>query len=255
MRLEVCNINHTFTYNTFFKKHTKQILNNVSFKMKQGENIALIGPSGCGKSTLAKIIAQLQKPQSGQILFNGKAVNLENLQQKKEFYKQAQILFQDPLSSLNPRYNVLEHLQEPLNHLLNIQSKPAQLQKIYPILEQLDLPKSILYHYPAMLSGGQAQRVCIARMLLIKPLFVILDETTSGLDYELQEEIWNLFLDMQKTYNTTFLFITHDLILARKYCQRIILMEEGKIIEDLNTNDEFKSNLGKEFDACFHAVL
>ncbi|MCI7410478.1 dipeptide/oligopeptide/nickel ABC transporter ATP-binding protein [Helicobacter bilis] len=255
MLLEVRNINHIFTYNTFFKKYTKQILNNVSFKMKQRENIALIGPSGCGKSTLAKIIAQLQKPQSGQILFNGKVVNLENLQQKKEFYKQAQILFQDPLSSLNPRYNVLEHLQEPLNHLLNIQSKSAQLQKIYPILEQLDLPNSILYHYPAMLSGGQAQRVCIARMLLIKPLFVILDETTSGLDYELQEEIWNLFLNMQKIYNTTFLFITHDLILARKYCQRIILMEEGKIIEDLNTNDEFKSNLGKEFDACFHAVL
>uniref|UniRef100_UPI0026F2E4F4 ABC transporter ATP-binding protein n=1 Tax=Helicobacter bilis TaxID=37372 RepID=UPI0026F2E4F4 len=198
MLLEVRNINHIFTYNTFFKKYTKQILNNVSFKMKQRENIALIGPSGCGKSTLAKIIAQLQKPQSGQILFNGKVVNLENLQQKKEFYKQAQILFQDPLSSLNPRYNVLEHLQEPLNHLLNIQSKSAQLQKIYPILEQLDLPNSILYHYPAMLSGGQAQRVCIARMLLIKPLFVILDETTSGLDYELQEEIWNLFLNMQK---------------------------------------------------------
>ncbi|TLE09630.1 dipeptide/oligopeptide/nickel ABC transporter ATP-binding protein [Helicobacter bilis] len=255
MLLEVRNINHIFTYNTFFKKYTKQIPNNVSFKMKQRENIALIGPSGCGKSTLAKIIAQLQKPQSGQILFNGKVVNLENLQQKKEFYKQAQILFQDPLSSLNPRYNVLEHLQEPLNHLLNIQSKSAQLQKIYPILEQLDLPNSILYHYPAMLSGGQAQRVCIARMLLIKPLFVILDETTSGLDYELQEEIWNLFLNMQKIYNTTFLFITHDLILARKYCQRIILMEEGKVIEDLNTNDEFKSNLGKEFDACFHAVL
>ncbi len=255
MLLEVRNINHIFTYNTFFKKYTKQILNNVSFQMKQGENIALIGPSGCGKSTLAKIIAQLQKPQSGQVFFKDKVVNLENLQQKKEFYKQAQILFQDPLSSLNPRYNVLEHLQEPLTCLLSIKNKAAQLQKIYPILEQLDLPNSILYHYPAMLSGGQAQRVCIARMLLIKPLFVILDETTSGLDYELQEEIWNLFLDMQKIYNTTFLFITHDLILARKYCQRIILMEEGKIIENISTNDEFKSGLGKEFNACFHAVL
>ena len=97
MLLEVCNINHTFTYNTFFKKHTKQILNNVSFKMKQGENIALIGPSGCGKSTLAKIIAQLQKPQSGQILFNGKAVNLENLQQKKRVLQTSTNIIPRPL--------------------------------------------------------------------------------------------------------------------------------------------------------------
>lgn len=255
MLLEVRNINHTFTYNTFFRKYTKQILSNINFQMQQGENVALIGPSGCGKSTLAKIIAQLQKPQSGQILFHNNVIQLQNLHQRREFYKQVQILFQDPLGSLNPRYNVLEHLQEPLNYLLNIKNKAVQLQKIYPLLDQLALPKNILYHYPQMLSGGQAQRICIARMLLIKPLFVILDETTSGLDYQLQEEIWDLFLNMQKTYNTTFLFITHDLMLAHKYCQTIMLMEEGKLIESIKANDKFQSNLGRELMTCFNAVL
>ena len=233
MLLEVDNISHSFTYNNLFRKKTSQILNNISFKIKQGENAALIGPSGCGKSTLAKIIAQLQKPTSGNIFFQNKPVILQNLSQRRTFYKHLQILFQDPLGSLNPRYNVLANLQEPLCNLLDIKDLDTQLQKIYPILELLSLPKQILYHYPQMLSGGQAQRVCIARILLIKPKFVILDESTSGLDYELQETIWNLFLDMQRTHNTTFLFITHDIILAHKYCQKLMLMENGNLIETI----------------------
>lgn len=255
MLLEVNNISHSFTYTNFFRKKTLQILNNISFQVKQGENVALIGPSGCGKSTLAKIIAQLQKPTSGNIIFQNKLVILQNLEQKRNFYKHLQILFQDPLGSLNPRYNVLANLQEPLCYLLNIRDLDAQLQEIYPILEHLSLPQSILYHYPSMLSGGQAQRVCIARMLLIKPQFVILDESTSGLDYELQETIWNLFLDMQQRFGTTFLFITHDIILARKYCQKLMLMENGNLIETIHQNDTFKSSLGKELMACYEYIL
>lgn len=253
--LEVNNISHSFTYSNFFKKKTLKILNNISFKIKQGENVALIGPSGCGKSTLAKIIAQLQKPTSGNIVFQNKPVILQNLTQRRNFYKHLQILFQDPLGSLNPRYNVLANLQEPLRYLLNICNLESQLQKIYPILERLSLSKNILYHYPAMLSGGQAQRVCIARMLLIQPKFVILDESTSGLDYELQEIVWNLFLEMQHTYNTTFLFITHDIILANKYCQKLLLMEKGNLIETINQNENFKSPLGRELMKCYEYIL
>lgn len=255
MLLEVNNVTHIFTYNSLFEKHTKQIINNISFKIKQGENVALVGPSGCGKSTLAKIIAQLQQPKSGDILFFNKPVILKNLSQRRNFYKQVQILFQDPLSSLNPRYNVLENLQEPLRFLLNINDKTSQLQKIYPIFENLELPKNILYHYPMMLSGGQAQRVCIARMLLIEPLFAILDETTSGLDYELQHDIWKFFINMQKIHNTTFLFITHDILLARKYCKTIILMNDGSIIETIKANESFQSELGKEIEECFISAL
>ncbi len=255
MLLAVCNITHAFTYNKFFHKATKQILSNVSFQIQQGENTALIGASGCGKSTLAKIIAQLQKPQNGKILFHNKEVILRNLTQRQAFYKQVQILFQDPISSLNPRYNVFENLQEPLRYLLNIHDSNTQRQKIYPIFEQLGLPQNILYHYPVMLSGGQAQRVCIARMLLIQPQFVILDETTSGLDYTLQQTIWNLFLTMQQNHNTTFLFITHDIKLAYKYCQKIMLMDNGNLIETIHQNATFQSALGKEFMACYDAML
>lgn len=255
MLLEVNNISHSFTYNNFLRKSTLKILNNVSFTIQQGENVAIIGPSGCGKSTLAKIIAQLQKPTSGNIIFQNKPIILNNLAQRRDFYKQLQILFQDPLSSLNPRYNVLENLQEPLKYLLNINNKNTQMQRIYPILELMSLPQSILYHYPTMLSGGQTQRVCIARMLLIEPKFVILDESTSGLDYELQESIWNLFSDMQRKCNTTFLFITHDIILAHKYCQKLMLMENGTLIETIKQNDSFKSKLGRELMSCYNEML
>lgn len=253
--LKVNNISHSFTYNNFFRRKTLQILNNISFQIQQGENVALIGPSGCGKSTLARIIAQLQKPTSGSISFQNETIILQNLMQRRAFYKRLQILFQDPLGSLNPRYNVLANLQEPLKYLLNIKDLNVQLQEIYKILELLSLPKSILYHYPSMLSGGQAQRVCIARILLIKPQFVILDESTSGLDYELQDAIWNLFLNMQNNHNTTFLFITHDIILAKKYCQKLIIMENGRIVETISQNGTFNSHLGKELMSCYEYML
>ena len=255
MLLQVNNITHAFTYNNFFKKHEKQILNNISFQVEQGKNVALIGASGCGKSTIAKIIAQLQKPKSGNILFLNNPIILKNITQKRKFYKQVQILFQDPLSSLNPRYNVLENLQEPLHYLLNINDIDSQLKKIYPIFDKLELSQSMLYYYPMMLSGGQAQRVCIARMLLVEPLFVILDETTSGLDCKLQHDIWNFFINTQEIHNTTFLFITHDITLAHKYCEKIILMDKGSIIETIKANESFKSSLGKEIEKCFDSVL
>ncbi len=255
MLLELKNISHYYTYNNIFKTTKKQILKNINFTIDSSQNIALIGPSGCGKSTLAKIIVQLQTPKSGEIFLNNKKIQLKTLTQKREFYKQVQILFQDPISSLNPKINILQNLQEPLINLLSIKDKQEQLKKIIPIFTSLNLQKQILYYYPSMLSGGQAQRVCISRMLLIQPKLIILDETTSGLDYILQDKVMNLFLSLQKEHSSSFLFITHDISLAKKFCQNIMLMQNGEIIEIISNNQKFKSLLGQELLNSYESIL
>ncbi len=255
MLLEVRNIYHHYAYNTLFKKIQKQILNNINLNIDYAQNTALIGPSGCGKSTLARIIAQIQKPTSGDILLNGIKVETKTLMQKRNFYKQVQILFQDPISSLNPRLNIFQSLQEPLINLFAIKNTQEQLQMILPFLDSLDLPKQILYYYPTMLSGGQAQRICIIRMLLVQPKFALLDEITSGLDYATQKKVLDLLVSLQCKNSSSFLFITHDISLAQEFCQNIILMQDGKIIEIITNQENFTSQLGNELINGYNHVL
>ena len=259
MLLEVCNISHEYSYYRMVRKYAKEILRDISLNIKISENIALVGPSGCGKSTLAKIIAQLQKPKKGCIKLHNTNVKLTTLAQRRQFYKQVQILFQDPLSSLNPRLTILDNLQEPLFHLLSLHTLESHLHIIIPLLDKLELPHDILYKYPMMLSGGQAQRICIARALLIKPKLIILDETTSGLDYDLQEKIWNLFTETQQKTQCSFLFITHDIQLARRFCSTFILMQNGKIVEKAKIVDSktpiFHTPMGKEMESYCNMPL
>ncbi|RDU61695.1 dipeptide/oligopeptide/nickel ABC transporter ATP-binding protein [Helicobacter sp. MIT 14-3879] len=249
MLLRLNNISHFYSYHSLFKVNTREVLSNINLNIMENENIGLLGLSGCGKSTLAKVIAQLEKPKNGEILLDNKIVNIKSLAERKKFYSKVQILFQDSISSLNPRYNILQNLQEPLDYLLNV-PKSKQMEHILPLLDSLKLSKNILYKYPSMLSGGQAQRICIARAFLIKPKFIIFDEVTSNLDYMLQDEVLALFLSLQKQNKCSCLFITHDIVLARKFCDTLILMQEGKIIETINQNSTFQTHLGKEFELC-----
>lgn len=256
MLLTLKNLCFHYTYFHGFKKTKKQILSNINLTLQDNTNIALIGRSGCGKSTLAKLIAQLHKPKSGEILLYNQPIDTSTITKKRDFYMQVQILFQDPISSLNPRLSIFENLQEPLLYLLGMKDKRQRLERIYPLLDSLKLPRSILQSYPTMISGGQAQRICIARMLLIQPKLILLDETTSGLDYELQQEVWNLFLTLQQQTQCCFFFITHDILLARQFCQRLLLMQNNTIIEDIPSHERFQSTLGKEFEECnFYTLL
>ncbi|RDU66391.1 ABC transporter ATP-binding protein [Helicobacter didelphidarum] len=190
------------------------------------------------------------------ILFNNQEIKLKSQHDKREFYKQVQILFQDSISSLNPRLTILENLQEPLQNLLQITHKETQLQKIRLLFDELKLPHRILYQYPSMISGGQAQRICIARCLLIAPSFIILDETTSNLDYLMQQEIMQIFTTMKHEKKCTFLFITHNINLAKQFCDRILLMQNGSIIEEAHLDKDqrgkklFQSDLGQELESC-----
>ena len=224
--LEVRNLSHFYKKSFSSKKH--YILHDISFSLDYSSTLALMGASGSGKSTLAKAIAGIIKSDS--IILEGKKVVLNNLCQRRVFYKDVQILFQDVVSSLNPRLNVFENLKEPLIYLLGIKNKTTQYEMMESVLSQLGLRSEILHSYPPMLSGGEAQRICIASALLIKPKILILDESTSGFDYELQERVWNVLLELQKQNACSFIFITHDRNLAKRFCKEYLIMREGRII-------------------------
>lgn len=193
------------------------VLHNANLTLHQGIHTAIIGPSGCGKSTFAKLLSKILTPQSGEITLDSKPVRVFG----REFYTQVQILFQDSLASLNPSLCVFENLIEPLVYLLDIHDKPTQLARITPLLERLHLSSTILSAYPTMLSGGELQRVCLLRALILEPKILILDESLSGLDFALQIETIE-FLQTLKTI--TIICITHDISLAHRLCRQFVFL-------------------------------
>ena len=178
----------------------------------------------------------------------GNALCLSNLAQRREFYKQVQILFQDPIGSLNPRLTLRESLCVPLRYLLGLQDRQAQEARILPLLARLGLDEGLLDAYPAMLSGGQAARFCLARALLARPKYIILDESTSSLDERVEGEILALLKELQEEEGLGVLLITHSARLARKFCEKIYIMECGEIIEEVRGGEAFRSDFGAEID-------
>ena len=178
----------------------------------------------------------------------GNALCLSNLAQRREFYKQVQILFQDPIGSLNPRLKLRESLCVPLRYLLGLQDKQAQESRILPLLARLGLDEGLLDAYPAMLSGGQAARFCLARALLARPKYIILDESTSSLDERVEGEILALLKELQEEEGLGVLLITHSARLARKFCEKIYIMERGEIIEEVHRGEAFRSDFGAQLD-------
>ena len=178
----------------------------------------------------------------------GNALCLSNLAERREFYKQVQILFQDPIGSLNPRLTLRESLCVPLRYLLGLQDRQAQESRILPLLARLGLDEGLLDAYPAMLSGGQAARFCLARALLARPKYIILDESTSSLDERVESEILALLKELQEEGGLGVLLITHSARLARKFCEKIYIMECGEIIEEVRGSEAFRSDFGTQLD-------
>lgn len=221
--------NLTFYYNKYriFNVEKTQILKNVTFEIKSGEIVGLIGQSGSGKSTLAKIISRLIKvKKDSRIYLQNRHINDYH---QKEFYKITQILLQDSLNSLNPRLNILQNLLEPLVYLLDSKNIPKNITLIEYILEKVELERDILYKYPNMISGGQTQRICIAKCLLTNAKLILLDEVTSNLDYITQMQIMQFFINLIRKNEISILFITHDLELAKNFCDRILTLKEGML--------------------------
>ena len=209
---------------------SQRVLNNVSLNLKQGETVALLGRSGCGKSTLARLLVGLESPTEGNVLWQGETLSSLNRKQRKAFRRDIQMVFQDSISAVNPRKTVGDILREPMRHLLSL-SKKEQLARASALLQSVDLDDSLLHKRPPQLSGGQLQRVCLARAMAVEPKLLILDEAVSNLDLVLQAGVIRLLKKLQQQFGTACLFITHDLRLVERFCHRVMVMEAGQIVE------------------------
>ncbi|MDL2281306.1 ABC transporter ATP-binding protein [Selenomonadales bacterium OttesenSCG-928-I06] len=226
--LEVKNLSKKFLLKkSFFGKPIKtlQAVDKVSFKIKKGQTLGLVGETGSGKSTLGRCIAGLYRPTSGDILF--KDVDIVARAEDKELTKKIQMIFQDPYSSLNPKMTAKETIEEALK----INNLPKQEDDIISILEKVGLTREYLDRFPHELSGGQCQRLGIARTLAIDPEFIICDEPISALDISNQIKIVNLLEELQNSFDLTYLFIAHDLAMVRQISAEIAVMYLGSIVE------------------------
>jgi len=207
-------------------------VDDVSFKIDKGEIVGLVGESGSGKTTLARLILRLLEPTSGKIFFEGQDILSLSNDEMKEIRKKMQIVFQDPYGALNPRMTIQKILEEPLE-VHSLYSPKERIDIIKKMLKSVGLnpPELFLDKYPHELSGGQRQRVVISRALILNPSFMVMDEPVSLLDATVRTQILDLILRLKEEFNLTYLFITHDLALARYICNRILVMYRGRIVE------------------------
>jgi len=242
--VEVKNLKKTFDDNFFSEDSKKSVMavDDVSFKIKEGESFGLVGESGSGKSTIAKMIVNLYKPTSGDIDFDNVCITkIKKNSEMMKFRKQIQMIFQDPYSSLNGRLKVKDIVSEPIKlHNPSISSSDLD-DYIYDLLESVELTQQSADRYPHEFSGGQRQRISIARALATQPRLLVCDEPTSALDVSIQAQILNLLKDLQEQLNLTILFISHDLPVVRQMCDRIAVLKNGKLCEISKTEELFKN--------------
>lgn len=220
---------------------TVRAVDNISFTIRKGETLGLVGESGSGKSTTGRLILQLQEATSGEVIFEGMGINHFNRRELKALRRDVQIIFQDPQSSLNPRMKVLDIIGQPLDIHKLYKSKEERRKRVEELLELVGLKKEHANRYPHEFSGGQQQRIGIARALAVEPKFIVCDEPLSALDVSIQAQIVELLQQLQQKLDLTYLFIAHDLAMVKHICDRVAVMYNGKIIE-LAESEELYSN-------------
>ena len=234
----------SISYTKKLDENAVKAVNNVSFKLFEGETLGLVGESGSGKSTIAKIITGLVKPSFGELEYNG--LSLYNSRRKYQIDKsrgQIQMIFQDPYSSLNPRFKVKDIIAEPIKFFQKSITRNDLEQNVNDLIDIVGMTRKSLDRYPHEFSGGQRQRISIARALATRPRLLICDEPTSALDVSIQAQILNLLKDIQDELHLTMLFISHDLPVIRQMCNRIIVLKNGIVCESNDTETLFNDPL------------
>ena len=246
--LEILNVKKEYYSNAGFfnKKKIVNAVNEVSFKIFEGETLGLVGESGCGKSTLGKVILQLEKATSGSIKYRGKELTKLKTSELRKLRKEIQLIFQDPYSSLNPRMLIGEAIMEPMKVYRIGKNDRERKSKVLRILNRVELDDSYFNRYPHELSGGQRQRVGIARTIAMEPKLVVCDESVSALDISVQAQVLNLLNELKDDFGFTYIFISHDLAVVKFMADQLLVMKDGKI-EEIGDADEIYANPIKEY--------
>jgi ABC-type oligopeptide transport system ATPase subunit len=244
MLLELQNVRKYFPIRHGLFHHAQRYVkavDDVSFSIEQGEHLGLVGESGSGKTTLGRLILKLYLLDSGRILLEGKDIIPLKAQEMRPVRKTMQMVFQDPYSSLDPRYTIFSILKEALTVERQALSQDGMIALMAETLQTVGLKAEILGRFPHEFSGGERQRIAIARALIMNPRLLILDEAVSSLDVLIQEQILELLKMLQEKYQVTYLFISHNLRVVKKICRRIAVMYQGKIVE-LGTTAQIFTN-------------
>lgn len=239
----------------YFKSGTGMVhaVDNISFKIEEGETVGLVGESGCGKSTLGRTLIHLNESTDGKIFFRGEDVTKLNKKRMTEFRKDVQMIFQDPYASLNPRQTVADIIMEPLK-LEGSFSKEEIKKRTRELMDIVGIEKRLRMSYPHELDGGRRQRVGIARALALKPKFIVCDEPVSALDVSIQAQILNLLMDLQQDMGLTYLFITHDMSVVKHISNQICVMYLGQMVEMCDKRELFAYPLHPYTKALLSAI-
>jgi ABC-type oligopeptide transport system ATPase subunit len=230
---------------------THAALKDVSFEVRRGEVFGIVGESGSGKTTLARVILRLTAPTSGRVIVGGIDVWRAKRAERKRLPSLIQVVFQDPYASLDPRLSVARSISEGSARIDGTKAATAAVERL---LDLVSLPRSSKDVLPAQLSGGQRQRVAIARALAMRPALLVADEPVSSLDVSMQGQVLNLLRDLQSRLDLTCIFVSHDLSIVRQFCERVIVMEKGRIVEEGEPVEVFASPSHPYTQSLVHAL-
>lgn len=254
--LEVKNLKKYFPVESKVRVEPKSVkaVDDVSFDVYRNETLSIVGESGCGKSTTGRCLIGLNKPTSGEVIYNGKNIVGISDKEQRVLCKDLQMIFQDPYSSLNPRMTIGSILEEPLIIHKICKTKEERMQRVLDMLEKVGMRRDHYYRYPHEFSGGQRQRIGIARALILEPKLVVCDEPVSALDVSIQSQVLNLLAEVKKEMNITYVFISHNMSVVRYISDRVGVMYLGHLVELAGTEELYNNPLHPYTQALLSTV-